>query len=271
MGLAFARAMSGAQKGRGAVSLTDVSCSEEPCRVGLCVVERSAERRAQISLELRCEVAETPQLQGGEAVVLAVKPQDFAELAATSADQLARAGLIISLMAGVSRAVIAQRIGSAVPVVRAMPNLPASIGRGITVYHLPEQLSAEARAFAGTVLAAPGHALEVAEEGLVDAATALSGSGPGYLFYFVEHLLSTAQRFGFSATQASELVRVTIEGSCALWRESGQDPAQLRQMVTSRGGTTEAAIRTLDAGRVGEVLDAALQQALNRAHELRMS
>jgi pyrroline-5-carboxylate reductase len=205
-----------------------------------------------------------------EALVLAVKPQSFDAAAAGAAPLVGAATLVLSIMAGKTIADIAGRLPKAKAIVRAMPNLPASIGRGITAAAANEGVNAPARAMADALLAAVGKVEWLDREGLIDAVTAVSGSGPAYVFYLAECLAAAGAAAGLPADLALRLARATVEGSGELMaRDPASAPAKLRQNVTSPGGTTAAALSVLmGPGGLEKLMKEAVAAAKRRAAEL---
>jgi pyrroline-5-carboxylate reductase len=199
-------------------------------------------------------------------VVWAVKPQFFAQAAAPCAPHVAGA-LQLSVMAGIRSDAIARASGSA-RVVRAMPNTPALIGQGIAGLYARAAVGADERAAVEQVLAPTGALLWMAREEDLDAVTALSGSGPAYVFYFAEAMMQAAQDMGLSEAQGRTLALATFAGATALAQQSDEAPSVLRERVTSKGGTTHAAITSLDADGVKAAFVKALRAAQRRAREL---
>ncbi len=232
------------------------------------VVEPADEQRARLAQRfgLHPLAAAGPALAAAHTVVWAVKPQVFAAAAAPCAAHVAGA-LQLSVMAGVRSAALVQATGSA-RVVRAMPNTPALIGRGIAgLYARPEVGAGERRAVE-QLLAPTGRTLWVDQEAQLDAVTALSGSGPAYVFYLLEAMMLAGHRLGLSEDQARTLALATFDGATALAEQSPLTPGELRAQVTSPGGTTHAAIGTLDRLGVQAAFVQALQAAATRAGEL---
>ncbi|MGL6109155.1 MAG: pyrroline-5-carboxylate reductase [Rubrivivax sp.] len=199
-------------------------------------------------------------------VVWAVKPQLFAEAAAPCAAFVA-AALQLSVMAGIRSDTLVRASGSA-RVVRAMPNTPALIGEGIAGLYARAEVGAAERTAVEQVLAPTGELLWLAREQDLDAVTALSGSGPAYVFYFVEAMMQAAVDMGLSEAQGRRLALSTFAGATALARQSEEAPAQLRERVTSKGGTTHAAISVLEADAVKTAFVKAIRAAQQRAREL---
>jgi pyrroline-5-carboxylate reductase len=205
-------------------------------------------------------------LAAAATVVWAVKPQYFSEAAAPCSAHTGQA-LQLSVMAGIRSAQVARASGSA-RVVRAMPNTPALIGRGIAgLYAAPGVTAAERHAIEA-LFAPTGQVLWVDDEADLDAVTAVSGSGPAYVFYVLEAMITAAIDMGLSPAQGRALALATFDGATALAAASPLEPAALRAQVTSRGGTTLAAIESLDAAGVQAAFVQALQAARQRAREL---
>jgi pyrroline-5-carboxylate reductase len=178
-----------------------------------------------------------------ETLVIAVKPQSFREAGAALKSHVAPATLVVSIMAGTTIKSLQEVCGGAV--VRAMPNTPAAIGRGITVAVAAQNVSATQRATADALLRATGSVEWVEDEGLMDAVTAVSGSGPAYIFLLAEELARAGVAAGLPEELATKLARETVAGSGELLRRSDLSSATLRQNVTSPGGTTAAALEVL--------------------------
>ena len=206
------------------------------------------------------------RLAQAQLVVWAVKPQLFAEAAAPCAPFIGQA-LQLSVMAGVRIDAIAQASG-ATRVVRAMPNTPALIGAGIAGLYAGSDVDAAGRALVEQVLAPTGRLIWVEREADLDAVTALSGSGPAYFFYLVEAMVAAGVQMGLPEAQARELAFATCAGAAAQGLACADAPALLRERVTSKGGTTHAAITSLEQAGVGEAMRAAVLAAQHRAREL---
>jgi pyrroline-5-carboxylate reductase len=203
-----------------------------------------------------------------EAVVLAVKPQIFAETARANAD-LTKDAVIVSIAAGVSIATMSQLFGPEAAIVRAMPNLPALVGKGISAVVPNDRVSQKQRRLAGELLAAAGDVVWVNKEDYLNPVTAVSGSGPAYVFLLIECLTRAAMDVGLPADLAERLARATIVGSGALVDEASESAASLREGVTSPGGTTAAALSIL-MGEPGldDLVRRAVAAANSRAKEL---
>lgn len=212
------------------------------------------------------EAAASPALANATLVVWAVKPQLFKEAAQPCAAYV-KGALQLSVMAGIRNSAIAEATGST-HVVRTMPNTPALIGCGMSGLYASDAVTADERAGVEQLLAPTGELLWVEREEQLDAVTALSGSGPAYVFYFVEAMMRAGNELGLTADQARRLSVGTFAGAAALAAQSSEAPAVLRQNVTSKGGTTHAAITTLDERGVMDAFVQALHAAARRAKEL---
>jgi pyrroline-5-carboxylate reductase len=215
---------------------------------------------------VRTLAAADASLAQASLVVWAVKPQLFAPAAAPCAAHVGSA-LHLSVMAGIRSEAIAHAVGSE-RVVRAMPNTPALIGQGIAGLYARAAVSAADRAEVEAVLAPTGRLLWVAREEDLDAVTALSGSGPAYVFYFVEAMMQAAREMGLSTEQGRQLALATFAGATSLAQASVDPPELLRERVTSKGGTTHAALASLEASGVKAAFVKALHAAQQRAREL---
>ena len=236
------------------------------------VVDPGEAQRAKLQADfgVRTQAAADAALAGAALVVWAVKPQLFAVAAAPCAPHVAGA-LHLSVMAGIRSETIARACGLALGtahIVRSMPNTPALIGRGIAALVATPAVTATERALVERVLAPTGQTLWVAREADLDAVTALSGSGPAYVFYVVEAMVAAAVEMGLSPEQGQRLALATFDGATALAMQSTESPATLRERVTSKGGTTYAALQSLQADGVGPAFVKALKAAQQRAREL---
>jgi len=200
-------------------------------------------------------------------VVLAVKPQGAKEVMASVRPQLRPGQVVLSIMAGVPLAALREGLGHGA-LVRSMPNTPAQIGLGMTVYVADPTVGEEGLTRVEALLGACGETVRVDGEDAIDAATAVSGSGPAYVFYLAEHWIAAARRLGFSEADATRLVRQTLLGATELWKRSGTAAGTLREQVTSKGGTTAAALDMFRERKVGEGLEAGIGRAYARAKEL---
>lgn len=204
-----------------------------------------------------------------DALVFAVKPQIFSEPAEEVADILQkRKPLVISIAAGIPLSAISGWVGEGLPLVRTMPNTPALIGQGITALYAGDTVKQEHKQLAETLMQAVGDTLWVDEERLIDASTAVSGSGPAYVFAFIEALTAAAEDIGLESSAANQLVIKTLQGATALAQASDDSVSTLREKVTSPGGTTEAALKVLQQEGFDAVVKKAVSAAMQRAEEL---
>jgi pyrroline-5-carboxylate reductase len=234
----------------------------------LVVVEPAAAQRERLAAQfgIAARSAADAALARAATVVWAVKPQLFREAAAPCAPYV-RGALQVSVMAGIRSAAIEHATGSA-RIVRAMPNTPALLGRGIAGLHARDAVAAGERAAVEALLAPTGAVLWVQREDDLDAVTAISGSGPAYMFFLVEAMMQAAVEMGLTEAQGRTLALATMDGAAALAQRSPLHPAELRAQVTSRGGTTHAAITSMEADGVKAAVVRALHAARRRAAEL---
>jgi pyrroline-5-carboxylate reductase len=200
-------------------------------------------------------------------LLVAVKPQDIDTLLAELAPVVGPHHLVVSVAAGITTKHIERALPSGVPVVRCMPNTPALVDQAMTAVAAGAHARDEHLAVAESLLAAVGRVVRVPESQL-DAVTALSGSGPAYFFYLVEAMIDAGILLGLPRALAAELIVQTAVGSATMLRDSGEHPVQLREAVTSPGGTTIAAIRELEVHGVRAALLAAIEAAARRSREL---
>ena len=228
-------------------------------------------RRIQLADELGVLVTSDNReaVTGADIVVLAVKPQDMATTTQRLADVFAqRPPLVLSIAAGIRVSDIVGWCGPGVPVVRAMPNRPALNSAGASAMYTTAGLSAVHRKLAEDVLGAVGTTVWVGNEEMLDVVTALSGSGPAYFFLLAELMTEAAVKLGLDRESAQELAIQTLYGSGRMARESDGDLARLRAEVTSKGGTTEAALRAFDGANLRAIVAAAVTAATDRGREM---
>lgn len=227
--------------------------------------------QAREQLRSRLGIAALPalpqRLLPDEMVVLAVKPQQLQAVANDLAPRLS-GQLVVTIAAGIATTLLSRWLQGYDRIVRVMPNTPAMIRAGVSaLYAMPAVADAQ-RQQAQEVLAAAGATLWLEREELMDAVTAVSGSGPAYVFYFMEAVMEAARRLGLSAEQARLLTLETFYGAAALARQGAEAPEVLRARVTSKGGTTERAVGVLTAHGVGDEIIDAVCQAAQRSREL---
>ena len=233
------------------------------------VIEIDPTARLKLMGDLGVTAAEAPgpDLAGAQAVIFAVKPQHMRD-AAREAAKFIGDPLLISIAAGIRLQSLGRWLGGRKRLVRAMPNTPALVHAGITGLHAPAALGKEDRDVAEALLAAVGATLWFEKESELDAVTAVSGSGPAYVFYAIEALETAARRLGLAEGASRSLALWTFVGATKLAIERGEEPAALRAQVTSRGGTTERALQVLEAAGVKELFIDAVRAACERSREL---
>ena len=200
-------------------------------------------------------------------IVMAVKPQNLAEVMADLQGALKSSQVVLSIVAGANIETLRPGLNHE-RIVRSMPNTPAQIGEGITVWTATGEVTKEQRAWASSILGAMGEEVYVDDEKYLDMATAVSGSGPAYFFLFAESLIEAGVSIGLSRDVAEKLVLNTMIGSAHLMQQSDKTPAELRRMVTSPGGTTAEALLQLEKGGFTRVVIQAVTAACNKAKEL---
>jgi len=228
-----------------------------------------AERRDALAAThgIRVVASNTEAVTGADVIILAVKPQMLAKVGREISTALRPGQLVLSVLAGPTTKALVATLGHD-QVVRAMPNTPARIGNGMTVWYATPATTVDQRAQAKALLGALGAELEVEDEKWVAMATAVSGTGPAYVFLVMEALIDAAVHLGFPRHIAHDLVIETLEGSTRFAKQSGDHPAVLRNMVTSPAGTSAAAIHELESGRLRTVLSEAVWAAFRRTVEL---
>jgi pyrroline-5-carboxylate reductase len=213
-------------------------------------------------------LASNPEaVSGKEIIVLAVKPQNLAEVSAELGGKLKAGQVVLSIIAGAKIDTLSGGLKHKA-IARAMPNTPAQISQGMTVWTATPEVTGEAKGLVGAILGAMGAEIYVDDEKYIDMATAISGSGPAYFFLMVEALVEAAAAIGLPRDMARQLAVQTMLGSAQLIERSGQEPAELRRRVTSPGGTTARALEQLEKGRFTELVKRAVQAAYDRAREL---
>src|SRR5436305_7169746 len=227
--------------------------------------ERAAELREKHGIDATTSNAEA--IKGADVVVLAVKPQDIETLLGEVGHLLQPEQTVISIAAAIPTAAIERHLGADVPVVRAMPNTPATVHEGIAGMCAGRHASREDLDRAGTVLRAVGDVVEVPEHAM-DAITAVSGSGPAYYALLAEAMIEAGILLSLSREVSTRLVVQTMLGTARLLRDEGMHPVELREMVTSPGGTTIRAIRELERAGVRAAFLNAIQAAMERSREL---
>lgn len=232
------------------------------------VSDVSHQRRELLSREygVNTTANNSKAVKEADLVILAVKPQNLAQVAA-DIQGLSPHQLVLSIVAGANLATLRSSLNYP-RVVRAMPNMPAQIGEGMTIWTATAETEQGQRILAETVLAALGKQIYVADEKYLDMATALVGSGPAYVFLFIEALIDAGVHIGMARDMAQELAVQTVLGSTLTVEKTGKHPAQLRNMVTSPGGTTTEALFQLEKGRFRSVILEAVTAAYEKSKRL---
>lgn len=232
------------------------------------VVEPGAEKRQQLEADFQVSALATlpAALTADDIIVLAVKPQILREVCQNLAPVLGGA-LVISIAAGVGIAALSRWLGSE-RIVRVMPNTPAMVGKGVSGLYAAANVEQADRDNATAIMAAVGTTTWLAAEGGIDDITSVSGSGPAYVFYFIESMIAGAVKAGFAEEEARQLVLATFDGAVALARQSPLPVAILRQNVMSKGGTTERAIFRFEADGVKAAIVAGMDDCRTRSVEL---
>lgn len=231
--------------------------------------EPRPERREELQRQygVRMTGSNVEAASGADVVLLSLKPQTLTKVGHELSGHLNPSQLVVSIVAGANCKVL-QTLLDHRPVVRSMPNTPAQIGRGMTVWYATPEVSEEQSDQAKVLMRALGAELQVEDERFVEMATAVSGTGPAYVFLVMEALIDAAVHLGFPRHVAHDLVIETLEGSTAFAKATAQHPAVLRNMVTSPGGTSAAAIHELESGRLRTVLSEAVWASYRRTVEL---
>jgi pyrroline-5-carboxylate reductase len=230
-------------------------------------IDSAARERLAARFGVSSHAVAGTETSGSDVILLAVKPQQLRAVAA-GLRPLLKSQLIVTIAAGIRSTDLSRWLGAYPRVVRVMPNTPALVLTGVSVLYAMPSVTREERQAAQSILGAVGSTLWIEREELMDAATAVSGSGPAYVFYFIEALEQAARELGLPFADARQLSLDTFSGAVRLVRDSGEEPAALRARVTSKGGTTERALRSMDAGRVKPLIVEAVRQAAERSREL---
>ncbi|HVD17042.1 MAG TPA: pyrroline-5-carboxylate reductase [Propionibacteriaceae bacterium] len=230
--------------------------------------DRRPERRQELTARYGIRMLEnTEAVAEAETVILVVKPQDMRDLLAEIADSLKPGALVVSLAAGVDTDFIESRLPEGVAVVRVMPNTPAQVDEGMAAISPGSHSTQDHLDRVTEILSATGRVITVPER-YQDAVTAISGTGPAYLFFVVEAMIEAGVHLGLPRDTATELVVQTMLGSAKLLRETGEHPTVLRERVTSPGGTTAAAVRQLEDHKVRAAFLGAMEAARDRSRDL---
>lgn len=227
-----------------------------------------AKTRLEEQWPLSCYASASEAIAGMDVIVLAVKPQILPMVLKEIGAQVSADQLVISIVAGITVAQMAGGIKAAAPIIRTMPNTPALLGLGITGLYADKHCSEQHKNLANSLLSSAGETVWLEDESLIDVVTAVSGSGPAYFFYLIEAMRQAGTRLGLPADIATKLALHTAYGAGAMAVQSEVDVSELRQRVTSKGGTTEAALQSMQSGGFEALIDAAVSAAARRGQEL---
>jgi pyrroline-5-carboxylate reductase len=239
----------------------------KPSQITVCDVRHDQLAQLQLRYKVRASADNRWAVRDADIILLAIKPQQMPHVLEDMGPVIRSAQLILSIAAGVPTAFIEKYLAKGVPVVRIMPNTPALVGEGAAASARGRYATLAHEKLAASIFETVGSVVSVSEED-IDAVTALSGSGPAYLFYLAEAMQEAGHKMGLSAHVADGLVRQTLKGAGLLLSQSHEAASTLRQRVTSPGGTTEAAVKVLEQTRVKASFAKAIQRAQRRAREL---
>ena len=234
----------------------------------LVITDRRVEHAEGLRAKYGVEVVDNAQAAGmADVLVLVVKPQDMDSLLGEIAERVGEGDLVVSLAAGITTEFLETRLPAGTPVVRVMPNTPALVDEGMAAISPGRHCTDDQLAVAEALLRSCGKVVRV-EEKHQDAVTAISGSGPAYIFYVVEAMIEAGVVLGLPRATSTELVVQTLVGAGAMLKETGEHPTVLRERVSSPGGTTVAALRQLDDHKVRAAFITAMEAAAARSHQL---
>ncbi len=237
----------------------------------LTILEKSPEKAQQLSPDIGKVTGQAgPYIKEADLIILAVKPQDSKVLFGTIRPFVDEQQVILSIMAGIKIEYISKGCGTR-KVIRAMPNLPAQVGLGMTVFTSSQEVTRIELVMVQNLINSTGKTLYVQSEELIDAATAISGSGPAYVFFFINSLIQSGINLGFSQSEAELLAYETFKGTVDLFNQHDHTCTEWIRKVSSRGGTTEAAFKALEHNHVEQHLLEAYNSAFNRASALSKS
>jgi pyrroline-5-carboxylate reductase len=233
------------------------------------VIEMSAAAREKLGARYPVRVTTAPDdaMKGADTLVLAVKPQDMKRALASLGSEV-RNALVISVAAGITLETLSRWLGGHRRIVRCMPNTPGLIGAGITGLYASPEVDEQERKKAEGILRAVGEVVWLADEKLIDPVTAVSASGPAYVFWFIEQLAASAVKLGIPRDDALKLAKQTVLGAAMLASSSEESPETLRRNVTSKGGTTEAALNVFEQEKLAERFMRAVEAASKRGEEM---
>lgn len=236
-------------------------------------VESKSSRRNLIVKKFSIDVQrkiEADVLSHAKFIIIAVKPQDFPSIAPILHAHFPKNGVLISIMAGVRISTLRAATGHK-RIIRIMPNLPVTVGEGYSAWISTRNISRSQKLFVKKILSSGGKEIEISDEKMLDAVTAIAGSGPAYVFHFIENLISIAERVGFSKKVSKEMVIQVIRGSLSLIEQFNEQPDSLRAKVTSKGGTTEVAFKIIKKYHLESIWQQAIKAAFSRSKQISQS
>lgn len=244
-----------------------IAKGQDPRAISVIEMSPAARERLGAKFPVHLSTAPDAAAQGAEVLVLAIKPQDM-QAALASFAGFSKEKLVVSVAAGIRLEALSRWLGGHRRIVRCMPNTPGLIGAGITGLYASADVEKREREKAETILRAVGEVVWVAEERLLDPVTAVSASGPAYVFWFIEQLAASAVKLGIPKEDALRLAKQTVLGAARLALSSEKEPAELRRDVTSKGGTTEAALNVFEQEKLAERFFRAIEAASRRGEEM---
>ncbi len=235
----------------------------------LIISNRDEEKRDRVShtLGIRTTGNNNEVVDFSDLIIVCIKPQNTPELFKELRAKLNEHQFVISIMAGIRIEALQNELQHK-KIIRSMPNLTARIAEGMTVWMASDEIENFQKMIAKMIFQSFGKEIEVFTEDLLNSATAISGTGPAYIYYFAEHLMKAALELGFNNKDVHKLVQQTFKGAMDLWNEGHEEPEALRLKVTSKGGTTEAATKFLNTANVGKLFQDAVKAAYERSKEL---
>ncbi|MBX7144820.1 MAG: pyrroline-5-carboxylate reductase [Oligoflexia bacterium] len=237
----------------------------------LTIVETDSGRRRALQRELGCAVLPQTPADSGRfgLVILATKPQQLMEVRGALKGKLGTYQVLLSIMAGISAEVLRKNFDGHKKIICCMPNLPVQVAQGMSVIFATSAVAKRELAFVQRLLSGAGKTLLVSKPALIDAATSISASGCGFVFYLIENMIKAASQLGYGPHEAELMVQQTLQGTLELWKQSGSEPSLWRERVTSKGGTTQAGLEEFTKGKLGDVLVKGYKRAYRRCAELR--
>lgn len=239
-----------------------------PSRIMVSDIKKQNLNKLKKNLKVKTTQSNVEAAKGTNIIILAVKPQNMAAVLGQLAGKVTSKQLIVSIAAGISTKFIESKLRAKVSVIRTMPNTPLQVGKGITALYKGRYASERQLTIARSLFSCMGKTIEVKKESLIDAVTAVSGSGPAYVYLFIESLVNAGMKLGLSSRDTEVLVKETIQGSVELLDRSKKSPKELRLEVTSPEGTTEAALKVFNKRGFEKIVEQAVRAACKRSKVL---